>query len=146
MEKIKISTIIEIAGKPESHVKESIEKMIDILKQNKKITIVKKEIASINKVELPSPGDKDKKVEIFSTFADLELDFPNIDELMQFILMFMPSNLEIIEPETLKMNQKDLENSLNDLLGRLHDHARVIMEYQALRQEIERQMQNSKKN
>jgi len=144
MEKIKINSIIEIAGKPEKHVTETLEKMMDILKKNNKITINKSDIAPTKKVDMPHPADKNKKVEIFSSFVDLELEFPNFDELMQFCFAFMPSSIEIIEPKELKIGQKDLENPLNDLLSRLHHQAKIIMEYSALRQQIEGMQQ--KKN
>ena len=48
----------------------------------------------------------------------------------------MPSSIEIIEPEELKISQGDLEASLGDLLGKLHENSRIIMEYQALKQQI----------
>jgi hypothetical protein len=138
MEKIKISSIIEVAGRPEAHIKETIDKMLEILKKNSKITIIKKEIAPTKKVDLPNPSNPEQKVEIFSSFIDSEIEFPNLDEVMQFIHNFMPSSIEIIEPETLKIEQKDMENNLNDLLSRLHQQARIIMEYQALQKEIAR--------
>ncbi len=136
MEKIKINSIIEIAGKPEKHVTETLEKMLDILKKNAKVTINKSEIAPTKKVDMPHPQDKDKKVEIYSSFVDLELEFPNLDELLQFCFAFMPSSVEVIEPKELKIGQKDLENPLNDLLSKLHHQAKIIMEYSALRQQI----------
>jgi hypothetical protein len=136
MEKIKIHTMIEIAGKPEEHVKETIDKIINIIKENKKLNILKKEISSIDKTEVPSPSNPDQNVEIFSGFTELELELPNFDELIQFCFTFMPSSIEIIEPEELKISQGDLEASLGDLLGKLHENSRIIMEYQALKQQI----------
>ena len=136
---------MEIAGKPEEHVKETIEKMLNILKENKKITILKKEVAPIKKHELESPANPKQKVEIFSSFADTELEFPDFDELMQFIYTFMPSSVEILEPSNLKIKQKDLENSINDLLGRLHEQSKMAMEYQALRQQIIEQHKSNQK-
>lgn len=136
MEKIKINTIIEIAGSPEEHVKETIDKMMKILKENKNVTIIKEEIAKPKKNEVAHPNNPDQKVEVFSCFADLELDFPNLDELMQFCFTFMPSSVEVVKPEELKIKQKDLENPLNDLLAKLHHQARIIMEYDALRKQI----------
>ncbi len=136
MEKIKINTIIEIAGKPEEHVKETINKLMNILRKNDKLKIIKEEIAPTKKTEVASPNNPDKKLEIYSSFAELEIDLPNFDELMQFIFAFMPSSIEILEPEKLKIDQKDIENSMNDLLGRLHHHSKAMMEYQALKQQI----------
>ena len=138
MEKIKIGAIIEVAGKPASHIEETVKKMISILKENKKISVLKEEIAPVSKVELPGAHNPKKKVEIFSSFADLILEFPTVDELMQFLFVFMPSSIEILEPENLKIKQKDFENSLNDLLAKLHEHSRIIMEYHALRKHLEK--------
>jgi|TARA_Y100000310_G_scaffold339100_1_gene430719 hypothetical protein len=136
MEKIKINTIIEIAGKPEEHVKETMNKLVDILEKNDKIEIIKKEIAPAKKTEVESPTNPEKKLEIYSSFIDLEMDLPNFDELMQFCYAFMPSSIEIIEPETLKIKQKDLEAPINDLLAKLHHQSKILMEYTALKNQI----------
>ncbi|MBT3690729.1 hypothetical protein HOG16_00615 [Candidatus Woesearchaeota archaeon] len=145
MEKIKINTIIEIAGAPEEHVKETIDKMMGILKKNEKIEIIKQEVAPPKKNEVAHPNDPKQKVDVFSSFAELELDFPTLDELIQFCFVFMPSSIEVIEPQEIKVKQKDLENPLNDLLAKLHNQARVIMEYDALRKQI-MAMQQQKAN
>ena len=136
MEKIKIHTIIEIAGSPKEHVEETINKMMDIMKENKKLNIQKKEIAKAEKIELPAEVKNAQDIEVFSSFAELEIEMPNLEEIMQFCYTFMPSSLEIMEPANVTMGQKDLENALNDLLGKLHDQAKVIMEYQTLKQKI----------
>jgi hypothetical protein len=133
---MKIHTIIEIAGSPKEHVEATINKMLDIMKENKKLNIQKKEIAKAEKIELPAEMKNAQDVEVFSSFAELELEIPNLEEVMQFCYTFMPSSLEILEPENVTMGQKDLENALNDLLGKLHDQAKIIMEYQTLKQQI----------
>jgi hypothetical protein len=136
MEKIKIHSIIEIAGSPKEHVEETIKKIVKIIEENEKLTILKKELAEAKKVEMPKEVKNVQNVDIFSSFVELELEIPNFDEVMQFCYTFMPSSIEILEPENVTMPQKDLENSINDLLGRLHEQSKVIMEYQALKQQI----------
>ncbi len=136
MEKIKIHTIIEIAGSPKEHVESTINKMMDIMKENKNLNILKKEIAEAEKIDLPAEVKNAQDIEVFSAFAELEIEMPNLEEIMGFCYTFMPSSLEIMEPESITMTQKDLENSLGDLLGKLHDQAKVIMEYQTLKQQI----------
>jgi hypothetical protein len=136
MEKIKIHTIIEIAGSPREHVEETINKVTKIIKDNKKLEVLKQEIAEIETTEAPSPRNPEEKIEIFSTFADLEISLENFDELMQFCYTFMPSSIEILEPEDLKIKNSHLSNSLNDLLGRLHYQSRIIMEFEALKKQI----------
>lgn len=136
MEKIKIHTIIEIAGAPREHVEETIKKVTEIIKTNKKLEVLKQEVAEIEKTEAPSLKNPEEKMEIFSTFADMEINLENFDELMQFCYTFMPSSLEILEPEDLKIKNSHLSNSINDLLGRLHYQSRIIMEFESLKKQI----------
>jgi len=135
-QKIKIHSIIEIAGSPKEHVKKTINKVLDILEKNENIKILKKEVADPKKIDIPEEVKNQQNVEVFSSFTELELEFPNFDEIMQFCLTFMPSSIEIIEPENISINQKDLGNALNELLAKLHEHSRIIMEYQAIKQQI----------
>ena len=60
---ITIKTLVEIAGFPESHVNEIMEKIIEKLEKENGIKIIKKNVGKAEKVK-----------EMYSSFADLELD------------------------------------------------------------------------
>ena len=49
----------------------------------------------------------------------------------------MPSSIEVLEPLELKMEAQDINNSLNDILARLHHQSKIIMEYAALKKKIQ---------
>jgi len=60
--------------------------------------------------------------EFWSTFTEMELSFEGMDHLSGFCFEYMPSSLEILEPERLRLESKDFENAYNDLLGKLHHY------------------------
>ena len=137
MEKIIANTIIEIVGAPVEHVKETMEKVSNLIKENKDYEIIKKETSEPKESEFPHPSKKDEKIKVFSTFTEFEIGFDNFDSLTNFCFEFMPSSIEVIEPLELKMDAQDVNNSLNDILARLHHQSKIIMEYAALKKKIQ---------
>lgn len=59
--------------------------------------------------------------ELWSTFAELEINFENVIDVLSFCFDSMPSTVEILEPDKLEIAALDLTNFLNDLQGRLHE-------------------------
>ncbi len=137
MEKIIANTIIEIVGAPVEHVKETMEKVSNLIKENKDYDIIKKETSEPKENEFPHPSKKDEKVKVFSTFTEFEISFKNYDALTNFCFEFMPSSVEVLEPMELKIDAQEVNNTLNDILARLHHQSKIIMEYSALKKRIQ---------
>jgi hypothetical protein len=102
-----IRVIIEIAGAPKEHIEKTINMMVDMLK--KKHKVLKNEIAPVEKHE-----------QYFSAFTESEILISKVDDLTEFVYEFMPSSIEIIEPESKTLTNNDISNLYNDLIGRLH--------------------------
>ncbi len=111
---IKARIIIEILGSPVEHVEKVMNDVMSELEKTK-ITIIKKEISEPKIVE-----------KFYSSFAEIELKCKDLEKLLDICFDFMPSVVEIIEPEEFKFDPKILEDFLNDLLARLHKHSMVI--------------------
>ncbi|MBI4153323.1 hypothetical protein HY497_02270, partial [Candidatus Woesearchaeota archaeon] len=58
--------------------------------------------------------------ELWGTFAELEFWVKEPVQLTLFCLNYMPSSVEIIEPEVLRWKSQDITKFFNDLQGRLH--------------------------
>jgi hypothetical protein len=136
MEQIKANAILEIVGSPKEHVEETMEKVISMIKENKDFEIIKKEISEPNEREFPNPSKEGEKLQIWSTLAELEVDFKDFYALTTFCFDFMPSSIEVLDPADLKIGALDTTNALNDLLARLHQQARVMLEYSALKKRL----------
>ncbi|MEK6904179.1 MAG: hypothetical protein AABW87_01150 [Nanoarchaeota archaeon] len=132
MEKIKARAIIEVLGSPESHVNEVMKALVDKIKTKKEITLVKEETFKAKKME---------KQPLWSTFTEAEIDFKDVNALLGFCFDFMPSSIEIIEPEELKMNISDLTDFANDLTARLHQYDMILKNIHAENVLLKRKME-----
>jgi len=111
---IKVRIIIEILGSPVEHVEKVMNDVINELEKIE-INILKKEISDPKKVE-----------KFYSSFAEIEFKCKGLEKLLDICFDFMPSVVEIIEPEEFRFDPKILEDFLNDLLARLHRNSMVI--------------------
>jgi len=111
---IKARIIIEILGSPVEHVDKVMKDVVEELDKSE-INILKREISEPKKVE-----------KFYSSFAEIEFKCKNLDKLLDVCFDFMPSVVEIIEPEEFRFDPKVLEDFLNDLLARLHRNSMVM--------------------
>ena len=111
---MKVRIIIEILGSPVEHVEKV---MNDVMSELEKIeiSILKKEVSDPKKVE-----------KFYSSFAEIEFKCNGLEKLLDVCFDFMPSVVEIIEPEEFRFDPKVLEDFLNDLLARLHRNSMVM--------------------
>src|SRR3989344_2284176 len=114
MEKIKAMMILEILGKPSSHVKESLESLVSKLGAEKGVKILNKVINEPLVVE----GSK----ELFTSFAEIEIEFDTIDMYIAVVFAYMPSNVEIISPEKMQVTNTYLNEVGNKIVQRLHNY------------------------
>ena len=124
-EKIKALFIYEILGRPAEHIRISLEQLLDQVGENKGIEIINR------KVHEPHVIDEEKKKKIgvsedvFSTFAEVEMEIDGLMLLNTLILNTLPSNVEVIEPNELRIKSFDLSASLSELAIKLHKYDEV---------------------
>lgn len=105
----KISAIIEVAGFPEKHVNEVMLKIIENLKKEVKIKIIKEEIAEAKPAK-----------EVFAGFMEFELEIETLDRLLFFCYNYLPSSIELLETKDMKLSTEEFRSGINDLLAYLH--------------------------
>ena len=115
---IKVNTIIEIIGKPKDHVEATMEKVIGLIEKNEKFKYISNNLRKAEEVK-----------ELWSTFSEFEIDFPGVTELTEFCFEFMPSSIEIIEPEKITSKSLEIQNFLNDVLNKIHSYDMVLKKF-----------------
>ena len=113
-------TIIEILGAPKEHVVDTLYEYVGQIKKNKDIKVAKEDFAK------PKQADK-----LYTVFVELEIYVKNASTLAYFCFDYMPSSIEIIEPETFHYSATDFSSFFNDLQARLHRVDRVAKELAA---------------
>ena len=103
--------VIEVLGKPKEHVESSLQGYVQKLKEDSRYSIIEEEFAEVKKQE---------EQELWITFAELEIKTEKAEHILSFCYDYMPSLIEIIEPEEITLRDVDLSSFLNDLQARLH--------------------------
>lgn len=109
-ERILCRTVIEVLGKPQEHVEKAMKSYIEKLKKDEKYKIVREEFAELKKQES----------ELWSTFAELEMEVKEMQDLISFCFDYMPSIVEVLKPERMELTDEDFSRFFNDLQARLH--------------------------
>ena len=99
--------MIEIAGHPKEHVEKIIGDLGDGLKKKFKV----------NDMDI---ADAKEKNNMWTSFMDAEMEFTEWKDLVGFSINFMPTSIEVIEPEEVKMDGVEMQEFLNDILLNLH--------------------------
>ena len=64
--------------------------------------------------------------DLFTAFADVLLEFDSLPAYMAILFAYMPSNVEVIHPETLEIKNSDLAEMGNVILQRLHHYDSLV--------------------
>ncbi len=116
--------IVEIAGSPKEHIAKTIDLVVESMKQVKNVDVISAE--KFPPKEQGIPGQKITKAKIFSAFTEIELLAKDFPTLIGICFEFMPSSIEIIEPENMQFTSHTLAGFLNDLLARLHQMDMIL--------------------
>lgn len=117
--KIKAMFIFEILGRPPEHIKNSLEEFINKLGENKGLEITSR------KVHEPKPVEDKNSKGLFTTFAEVEISADSINMIFSIVLNMLPANVEITEPEEIRLNNFDLSFVLSDLSVKLHKYDEI---------------------
>jgi len=108
---LRTNVIFEIAGKPKKHIEDTLKAYVENIKQDEEIHTIREEYEDAEELE---DG-------VFSTVAEIEMLLPSIEKLNWLCINFSPASVEILEPESKRVSQKEIGDWMNDLLSRLHE-------------------------
>ncbi len=118
--------IIEMAGRPATHLTESLEKHVNILRDVRDLSVHEirvsepKVIPSENKNQESEPAP-----EMFTAFAECDFEVPSFARLSDTVFDFMPSSVEVIEPGKVSLEAAEVTNLLNNIAGRMHRYDEI---------------------
>ena len=103
-------TIIEMLGAPKEYIVKTLKLYVEKIKHAENLLVINADF---------SPAKKKDKM--FHMFVEIEMLAKNASELAFFCFDYMPSSIEIIEPENFNYRAADFSSFFNDLQGRLHN-------------------------
>jgi len=114
---IKASMIIEMLGRPKEHLIEGMHTLISRLESEKGARVMEK--------KFNDPIPIESSPDLFTTFTEVELELKSIMDYFGIIFAYMPSHIEIINPEKFSMSNADLNELGNALVQRIHNYDAV---------------------
>ena len=106
-----VKLISEVLGSPKEHVDKALNLILDKIKEQNGLKVADSKFFEAQKME-------DKP--LFTGFIEYTIEVEDPQRLIDFCFDFMPSSLEIIEPDELDMKSVKFADMLNDLLAKLH--------------------------
>ena len=122
-ETILVRTIIEMLGKPKDHLEKIIRDYVEELGKETGVNVTKTDFAEAKQ--------KEDSKDMFSCFVELEVEFQGIDKLMWFCFDFMPSSIEILNPEKFEYSAADFTSYINEIQTKLHKLDMLIKNFEA---------------
>jgi len=113
---MKCKIFFESIGSPKEFVQDFSNKLLDEIKKYEKIEVLKYNIAEPIEKEI---DQGDKKVKLWSSFIEIEANFKDFDSLIDFILFYSPSHIEVEDVKDIKLDKEQINNILNTISHRI---------------------------
>jgi hypothetical protein len=104
--------IIQIAGKPVENVEKALNFISKKINDDKKYKVLDSHVAD---------PELEKESTIYVGFLDIEIKFKEAKDILDFIMDYTPSSVEVIEPENIKFTNNELTGILNDMSSNILD-------------------------
>lgn len=116
---IKSRFAIEVMAKTKEVAEEALSNHVEKLENAKDTKVLNKEFEETQEVENP-PKNQDQA---FSQICEIEVLNKNLYVLLNIIMLFGPSSIEILEPQEINMKIDELQNIANQVAGLMHQYA-----------------------
>jgi len=130
--KITARMILEIVGKPKEHLIETLEKISKEIGEEEGVEMQEKKIHE--------PEVMKDQEGLFVTFAEIEITVDNPLSLATLMFKYMPSHIEVIEPEKLNITNGGYSDILNELVRRLHGYDELARVFEIEKNILENQI------
>jgi len=123
--------IVEVAGSPAEHVKESLENHVKVLKDSKEV--------NVNSISISEPKEVVDGKGVYTCFSEVDFEAETFARVSEVVFDFMPSSIEILEPSKVSLDTFQATNLLNNISGRMHKYDEVAMMAQAKINELKKE-------
>jgi hypothetical protein len=128
---LKTRIVVELLGKPLEHMQNTILLLGENFCNNlPEVKVTKRSVRPPVAVE---------NTELFSAFVEFEADVKELATLIGIIFDYLPSSVEIIEPEEISDLTFNINGLLNDLALKMHQYDHIVKQLKA-QNELQRRL------
>jgi len=107
--------IIEVMGRPEEVVKQTLKSVVDSLDKRHKVN--NSEYSDVEKVE---------GADLLSGFVEVEFTVDNFEQAFLALLDYGPTVAEVIKPDKVNLNASELQNVFAEVITKLNTMSKTI--------------------
>ncbi len=111
--------LFEVLAVSEEITKESLDKMAKKIESDKRLELYKKEFNTVDKREDPLPNIK----VAYAQSCEMEGVVKSMEDLVEIVLEYGPSAIEILEPSKMQLSSREAQNILNSMSEMMHRFA-----------------------
>lgn len=137
--------IVEMAGRPAVHLTESLEKHVGVLRDVKDVEIHEIKVSEPRIIVQEEGKEVVKGEEMFTAFAECDIEIPSFARMSETMFDFMPSSVEVIEPNSVNLGMTEATDLLNNISGRLHRYDEIAKVLGERHKQMEAQLVLAKK-
>lgn len=119
---IRASMMIEVLAVQEQATKNALEKHVEALAKEKQVIMYRRDFGKIIGVMNPLPNNPNIK-EAYSQVVEIECAVRRYEDLIQIVMQYGPSSMEILEPTKLKLDLGEAQGILNSVGDLIHKFA-----------------------
>ena len=120
---MKVRFFFEALGSPKDFVTQFLNRLLEDIKQFEGLEVMNSKIEEPIEREVEVNG---KKVKLWSSFLEIEGIPRDFQSLLDFVLMFSPSHIEIEDIEKIEFTKEELNNILNEISTRIIQLTTII--------------------
>ncbi|MCJ7478592.1 MAG: hypothetical protein MUP63_00245 [Candidatus Nanohaloarchaeota archaeon QJJ-7] len=115
-EYLEVWMVFDVMASSEEAARESLENHLEKLEDEKSVKSFSAEVDEITRLENPSP-DLD---EGYSQVAEVEMEINSFSELVDMVINYGPTSVDVKSPERVDMDLSEIRNSLNSVAQIMH--------------------------
>lgn len=119
---LKVWMIFEVLAATKEAAQESLKDHAEKL-SDESIKITKEEFETVQEVKKPHPDIE----EGYSKVYELEIVVSSLQDLIEIIISYGPTMVDLIEPDELTLGIRDLQGSINSVTQLIHNYAQSGM-------------------
>lgn len=150
--KISVNFIVEMLGRPKDHLETTMGELIKKIGEEKGLNLIEHKAHDAQEVEVPKKEGKEIEVSksLFTTFADIEAEFDTLEDLIRVAFVYMPSNIEIMDPNNIPLDRQKMGELLTSVILKMHKYDEVVkklaLENEALGNRLREMLAKEKEN
>lgn len=108
--------IFQVVAGTEDAARESLDEHIKKLEDERAVSNMESQMEGIEEVDKPHPQIE----EGYSRICEVEMDVRTFSELVEIVINYGPTSVDVKSPEEVTMNVKEMRDSLNSVAQMMH--------------------------